>query len=768
MTRTPEALRRPASTRFPAAAALLRPSVGELDAALFTPADWFCLDARNRRVPRVRPGTLTAALALIGQGTITTVVGRVRPQIAAIDIDAGGPIGDAVRAALLTWCAERDVWALSRASGGGPGRWHVLCAPDTHRPDLLIRLDELRTQHQLSGTAVDLRQHLRPLSAPHRTGAVSPLPTGLPAALRALHATLQLPSSPAAPTAGPGQGRTAAPAGHVPLPRRRQPLPEVWQTYLRTGQAPASTTTWHDATSSSVEFVATFFLLINGHTQSDAWQVISDAHPRAFSKTRERGHSWWRRHLWDRVGVDADTWLSHHPRPTSAGPTRVAQVLAATAAARLALDAEWLTWGRDERHSLRAVLEALLERMERTGSLTVPCPERDLLLDTPVRSRTSIRRSLHRLGGLGFGQRRDTFTPGSAVAEEKSHTFTLDQRFQRTDRAAVPLVVPPLNYTPPPPPLRHPGLWRMLGLPARHIYQAVAQRGLNGVPAIAAAAGLVHGPDREPSLKQRRTTQNHLQTLASIGLLHVDAQGRWLPTTVSMLPPTWQRAIERNQHHLGVTVAAERASFRDWQRPLTRWHQQRASTLARMAKNDLARQRAWWDHLPALERTQRRAQRTALFTALPLTEQQGRRAALTLGRASTGVTEESRRLAWIAGQTPQDYAHRVGKRAAAYAALPRSQQLALVASWEHHRQRHGLSRRILPRIIGELAQVAAVGHSPNSASIQPALCPVLSAGILSRILSFSDSHLPTDVVPRVLALDLAAQRAELMSVLTQR
>jgi hypothetical protein len=676
-----------------------------LDAALFEPRGWFCLDARN---VRVHPGSLPAALALVGQGQVATVVGRLRPEAAVVDVDAAGATGDAVREALLAWCAEREVWALARASGGGAGRCHVFCLPGPHAPALGELVAALRAEHRLPVPAVDLRRQVRPLSAPHRTGAASPLPRGLTAALRAFQAVLGQPSAPARATpAAPSPDRVA----YAPAERPARPLPEQWQRYLEHGERPADAAGWTDRSSSTAERVATFWLVVAGHSEDSAWTAIAGAHPDAFSKARRRGRSWWRRHVWTDAGQAADSWLTSRPAATDREERRP---LPATTAARAALERHWLRWGRDERHTLRAVLEALLDRMDRTGSTTVPCPERDLLLDTPLRSRATVRSALRRLAELGFGQRLATFTPGGEEPDERSHTFALDERFCRAGERAVRLLDPPLCHTPPPPLLRSPGLWRLLGLPARHTYRAVLTAAGQQAGRIAVLAGLVHSPDASPTPAQLRTTEAHLRALAGLGLVQVDATGCWSASTHGELPASVTEAAAAVQQQVADTVEQERNAYRARLRPDEAWQRQRAAALARAAKRDRARQRAWWDGLEPAERDRRRTERAEAFAALSPVEQAARKARLAEGRQHVGLDEEARRLAWIAAQPDDVYAERVAERTVRFAGLAPPEQAAAASAWQAHRVRYGLSRRVPSAGDRPVEAAAAAPEQPSA------------------------------------------------------
>lgn len=73
--------------------------------------------------------------------------------------------------------------------------------------------------------------------------------------------------------------------------------------------------------------------------------------------------------------------------------------------------------------------------------------------------------------------------------------------------------------------LRHSGLWRLLGLPVRHTYQAVLRYPGISATDLAPHAGLVHAPDSAPTSSQLRTLDEHLQTLAGLGLVQVEPDG---------------------------------------------------------------------------------------------------------------------------------------------------------------------------------------------------------------------------------------------------
>ena len=140
-----------------------------IDDLLFEPDGWFAIDRTNRRVPRVVIPTRQAGLALVGRGPVATIVGRLRPEAVAIDIDLDDGRGTRAADQLTAWCDQHGLWCAVRPSGR-PGHWHVI-----DRPTAAV-LDEL--QALVSEPATSARsqpQTDRP--APNAAAADSPAPT---------------------------------------------------------------------------------------------------------------------------------------------------------------------------------------------------------------------------------------------------------------------------------------------------------------------------------------------------------------------------------------------------------------------------------------------------------------------------------------------------------------------------------------------------------------------------------------------------------------
>ncbi len=95
--------------------------LSDLDELLFVRGGWFALDGENQRVAGVVVPSLRDGLRLVGQGPVTAIVGRLRPELRVVDVDLEGPRGDAVVEMIAGWCRGKDVWHLVRPSGGADG-----------------------------------------------------------------------------------------------------------------------------------------------------------------------------------------------------------------------------------------------------------------------------------------------------------------------------------------------------------------------------------------------------------------------------------------------------------------------------------------------------------------------------------------------------------------------------------------------------------------------------------------------------------------------
>ncbi len=377
-----------------------------LDAALFVDSGWFAIDARNRRVPGVIVPSLDAGLALVGRGSVATIVGRVRPEVVVVDVDLGAEAGWAVAESLSGWCLRKDLWCLVRPSGGAEGRTHVFIAPEGHFEVLEQFLARIRVAHRASASMIDLRSTVRPLSAPHRSG-VKTVPYDAAGAIAKLQDLAWLAKGPPGRRAKKMKRISKRPPVAAVMSSRRRKhreLPQPWREFLETGKRPELRPPAPGApehTRSTWEAIATATMLRAGWTVDETWAAIQGAHPAAMDHARSDRRRWvqW---VWNRAVLDD----ADYQRPRPQNPA----VDAAVKHARGRLRTIGWSVSRRRRHALLLVGHAVLDRMVRTSSLRVPCPERDLVLDTGLTDRATIRAQLRLLDGE-LGQLHRSFTP---------------------------------------------------------------------------------------------------------------------------------------------------------------------------------------------------------------------------------------------------------------------------------------------------------------------------------------------------------------------
>lgn len=694
-----------------------------LDDQLFTSGPWLAIDAANAPVKGVRPATLGQALGLVGQGRVASVVGTLRSEVAGVDIDSPAFAGE-ILDTLVAFCRARGLWHLVRPSGGADGRAHLLLVPGVHRgelEDLVARLRrELgRKADPVTGRAaaplgrhhVDVRQQLRPLSAPHRCKPTPSLDedvladalTGLSDALQAVSPRLReaRDGDGASQVASSVRSRRSSPppapvaAGLVepvsPLPRPGQDLPAGWAAYLRAGRSAAAGAGLdrEPGSRSTIEYDATRAMVLAGWSEDQAWQAIASAHRGAFVKARANGRRWWW-HVWNAAVTAADAWLSEHraaaaARGTSSTVVVDEEVAAAIARADAELETVWRSWPAQSRHTRRELMRCVLERMRRRGTTAVVLPQRDVLLDAAIDSRNTVAAARDALIAAGLLVVVATHQRGST---DTADTWCLPQRF------SSPMTTPgpedagrgvgcfePTRGTPPQPASRPPlALRRSLGLPRAHLLEAVrAHRGPVTPAVLAYVAGITTSlrpsffgataseaaMERALTGEQERTMRGHLQALAAHQLVVVDAHGRWNATEPTSViddaaadqgaGAAWpehialeQRGRDR-QDTIRRAVASERREYRAAVDPTARrhrWQAQRQQVLARQAKVDLARQKAWWNGLDEHARRVQTAAAAAVFAALSPTEQAQRKHQLAVRRARAGLVERDRHTAW--------------------------------------------------------------------------------------------------------------------------
>lgn len=641
--------------------------VAAIDDLLFDPSGWFAIDRHNRRVPRVVIPTRQAGLGLVGSGQVATIVGRLRPEAVAIDIDLDD--WRAVRAVdeVTAWCDQHELWRLIRPSGAA-GHWHILIVHGRLLDGLQDLVHDLRGRLAASAKQIDLRRTLRPLTAPHRLGSTPP-PTFAPLTpaetLRRL--TLALPTG-RGPNRQHGQFRpNGSDAVLVPRPRPARPLPQPWEQYLSEGVRP--TIGGQDHSRSTYEAIATGALLRAGHTADTAWQQIMAAHPAAMDKARSNKRRWLN-HVWNRAVIDDNTFAPNASRD----PT----IMAATAMARAGL---WrLLPGQRLRTSILRVALAVLDRMERVGSLRVPVPERDLVLDTGITDRKTIRASLRQLHAHGIGTlHTDTLQPGA----RRAHTS-----FEFSVPAVKgPEIPPPGSHTPLPP-----VLWHVLPPNASIFWHHLRTSSSPARPDEILSRTGQTAPGAVASRHQLGDAIDVLRQLARASLVTCDEHGSWQTATPAPNEPGYQAAIAdaRQIHQVRYgEIAAVRAAYRS--RIYSAWGRQRAAAI----ENDQLRHQAWWDSLGEPERQRRRSNAAKEFIKQRPCEQAQEKDRWATQREANGLNEARRHNQWRSSIPDDEYRRREADRARIFRARPRREQWTLAADWDAHRRKFSVSRESL-------------------------------------------------------------------------
>jgi len=640
-----------------------------LDAALFEPSGWFAIDSANSRVPGVAVPSLEAGLALVGQGPVASIVGRLRPGVCVVDVDLEGERGHAVAESVTAWAHQRGVWSLVRPSGGADGRAHVFVATGGDDTKALTGLiEDLRAQFHASKRSIDLRRAVRPLSAPHRTSGHTPLPYGsLTQALSELRAQMEA-SGP--PVSASTDHSWVAAAALSPRPRRRVSLPPAWDAYLRTGALPPVGGTDHSR--STVEAIATGHLLRAGYSADSAWAAVSAAHPAAMTKARA-SHRRWLRWVWNRAVEDDN---AHRPAP------RIhPDVAGAVGAARTRL--QGLQWSFPVRHrpALLLVGHHVLDRMVRANSRRVPVPERDLVLDTGITDRKTIRAVLRALNGtLGL---LDTNAWDPRIRASSSFEFEIPETDAETaSRPGVRLIPPPSSHTPLPP-----GIWATLPRTCHSLWR-VLQTTCEALTLgeLVQLAGITSSLKAEATRSQVRSTREALIVLARAGLAHCTADSRWV-ARAALEADQVQRATT-TQATIAAAVAIERADYRALSVSVSPWSVARAAAL----KATHGREQAWWGGLETTERARRRAAWVGRYAALSVVDQEELKASLVTRRLRAGVDEPMRHDRWLDALSMDTYLERSARRQTWFAQLAPPLQQANAAAWSRHRARFGIAR----------------------------------------------------------------------------
>ena len=589
---------------------------------------------------------------------------------------------------LVAWCAERGLWHVVRDSGQ-PGHRHVFVVIGDQLDKLELFAEQLRTAYGVSRPRIDVRDAVRPLCAPHRSGPTPPLPR-LGRARRSLGPALRaLPPVPdVLPRRTPRPGST--PVALVPPPGARRALPRSWAAYLADGVLPEQVGRWSDQSRSAVEATATFQMVVAGWSAEQAWLAISTSHRFAMGKARSKGRAWWTAQVWNRAVADAAARPApplggrpHRPAGGTGPGEAASEVTEAVRALQAAFLTAWGRYGRDRRHTLRFVLDTVCERMVRSGSATVPCPERDLVIDTGITSRRVLREALAQLDADGWLVLRRSFDPTQDSPGARSHHVSLPELIP-THPTPVGLPSPPSSFTPLPA-----GVRATLGPELWHAWCALPADSPTGLDGLAASMGTATESDLSPD--QASTLLGRLQRLAVLGLAVCDEVGSWV-----RVDQVSGSLLERAQESLArrtSEVAVERAAYALVRVGRGRWAREREQAIARWQTSRYLAARRWFDALPAAEQHRRRSFYQSRFAGLPVARQRQVKDELARRRASAGVvSEDAVRRAWIDSMSPEQYTERIIDRTLEFRALPPPLQAAKAAGWAEHRAQWGISR----------------------------------------------------------------------------
>lgn len=687
----------PASHRdvaYPKTGRRVEQDVQALDEHLFNPSPsaWLVIDANNQAVPGVAVSSLRTGLDLIGQGRVAALVGRLRDGAGVVDVDVPGDFGYWVTDEVSRWLRSQGCWVLTRPSGGAEGRSHVFFAhpdyryaPGAERTGLAAKISDHLTTFadyiRVPRREIDLRDAVRPLSSPHRRGHWTP--TSVPAcdALASLRRVLpnaplmqqmrKRPKQILAAAPGTADVRTVIP---LEFERWRRALRPQWRTYLLTGRAPDIKPKGVNSTDRSlIEAACTSEMAWAIGDPQTAWRVIQEAHPGAMTKARTQGKAWWIRYVWNKAVEDAQAWSGHAVQPDEADqpdPELVSSILAG----RALVDAIQWSLSPRQRPSLHLVAHALLDRMARTRSLRVPCPERDLVLDTGIADRKTIRGVLRLLDGRLGTLHKESFD--ERVRDSSSFEFELN----RASGTGVCEIPPPVFHPPPPPA----GLWATLPRNAPQVWRALyTSSSPVQAESLPLLAGLLPHTDSPVSQSLLRSLRSTLRGLQAAGLAAVSAQGLWQATDQE---PETGLATAASAHHNGLLaqVEAERLSYRTT--APVEWRSGRERAL----KENLSRQKRWWNGLGPEERALRAQAKRTEFSQLPLTMQRARKEELARRRELSGISEVDHVKAWANSLPPDEYVRRSRERAAWFASLSPSHQALAVAEWNRFRAAHGI------------------------------------------------------------------------------
>lgn len=319
---------------------------------------------------------------------------------------------------------------------------------------------------------------------------------------------------------------------------------------------------------------------------------------------------------------------------------------------------------------------AVLDRIIRTNAMRVPVPERDLVLDTGISDRATIRRTLRWLHDRVVGVLDvEAFDP----RQPRSSSFEFEIPPAAVGEGGVPQIPPPSSHTPlPRMPLDLPGTaWLLMRALAQNPRRWWDLNDLMAQCQLDEAAGVPIGG------KRLRGVRAVLAELAQHGLARCDADGRWAAADI---PASDVRERDVSWDGLVMQIQSERDAYRAGGQ--SRWQVARAASI----KRERAKQRAWWDGLDPVERAARHATWAAGFDRLSVDEQYQVKADLARRSEVEGISPAVRHQRWIYSMDPDDLAMIASERAVRFASIPLPRQVAAVRAWEAYRREFGVPR----------------------------------------------------------------------------
>lgn len=437
----------------------------------------------------------------------------------------------------------------------------------------------------------------------------------------------------------------------------------MWARYLATGERPAIREDARDSSGTTFEYLATARMVQAGWTAQQAWAAIAAAHPNAMPRARASWHRWVGR--WNQAVMADDDYAG--------GVEVLPEVAAAIAAARERLQSlAWSTSTR-ARPGLLTIGHTVLDRMERTGSLRVPVPQRDLVLDTGITDRAVIATHLRALNDV-VGTLHEDFDP----RERAASSF----EFEIPKGGAVWETPPPSLHTPKASDLPT-GLPRM----AWPVLRTLPPAG-GSVDDLALACQITQSPTSEVTPAQRRTLLAVLTGLSALGLVECDEEGIWRATG-SRLGEGARLRARQDLEPVRRTVASERAAYR-----APRYSDAWASAHAAAVKAQRAKQAGWWAELPEGERRRRAAELADRFAGMSIQQQLETKQRWAERDARAGVDPKTRHAQWLERQGFDEFARRAAERAARFNALPSPARRAAVDAWTTYRQAWGIPEAV--------------------------------------------------------------------------